>query len=364
MKRTTRITLGIASATAATAATALLGATAMPTAQAADGENRAVGSENRTAPTPVATGIPSVVDPAADLAAQTPGPDETWTDSIYINGEVKADGHDFGLLVHTMNVPHSDQRTLSVSVTDVTTGWYKSYESKVAKDDYIWSKSGLNIKMPGLSWTGDAEKMSLKTTTPWGSLDIRLKPKGPAMKYAGTGEFPLLGEPQVEFAYPSVQTTGTLNIEGKSHKVSGETWLDRQWGNIPRSSSPHWTWMNFNLPNGDKIAIWDSINSKAEESWATVLHPDGSYDLAAVKPLAEGADRIWKSPDTGKAYPTRWRIEIPALKAHLNVRMTGTNAQELTGGLGARVEGTAAFAGTYEGKKVSGKNFVEMTGAW
>ena len=87
--------------------------------------------------------------------------------------------------------------------------------------------------------------------------------------------------------------------------------------------------MNLSLSNGDRVAVWDTVGAKAENSWATVLHPDGSYELAAVKPLADGADQIWTSPDSGLAYPTRWRIEIPSLKAHLTVRIAGTDAQEL-----------------------------------
>lgn len=46
------------------------------------------------------------------------------------------------------------------------------------------------------------------------------------------------------------------------------------------------------------------------------------------------------------------------------MRVTGTEGQELTHGMNARLEATAAFTGTYEGKKVTGKNYVEMVGNW
>ncbi|WP_329288481.1 lipocalin family protein [Streptomyces pseudovenezuelae] len=357
MKRITRTKMGMVGA--AVTVTALLGVAVVPAAQAAD-------QEHDTRPAATRAGIPAAVDPATDLAAHTPGPEAGWNDSIYFTSEVKAGGHDLGLLVHTMSFPNLDKRTLAFSVTDKDTGWYKNYETTFAKDAYTWSTSRLDIKTPGLTWTGDARKMSVRTTTPWGSLNVKLKARGPVMKYAGTGSFPLLGDTNYEFALPSMQTTGTLTVQGRTQRVSGESWLDRQWGPIGTDGDPamHWTWMNLSLPGGDKLALWDTVNSKTDNSWATVLHPDGSYDLAPVTPLADGAHRPWASPTSGNTYPTRWTIDIPALKSHLSVRLTGTDAQELTGGMGARIEATASFTGTYQGKKVTGNNYVEMAGNW
>jgi predicted secreted hydrolase len=95
-----------------------------------------------------------------------------------------------------------------------------------------------------------------------------------------------------------------------------------------------------------------------------VPHPDGSYEPAAVKPLAGGAYRFWTSPNSGNSCPTRWRVRIPSVKADLDVRITGTEAQELGSRPLVRLEGTATTTGTYEGKRGIGHNFVEMVGAW
>ncbi|MFE1980147.1 hypothetical protein [Streptomyces mirabilis] len=126
--------------------------------------------------------IPAAFDPATGLAAQPATSGKTWTDSIYVNSEVKAGGHDFGIHVITLRQPDVDQYSLSVVVTDETSGWYKRYGVPIAQHDYHWSTSGLDIKMPGLTWKGNAQRMSLKATTPWGGLDIKLVPKGPALE--------------------------------------------------------------------------------------------------------------------------------------------------------------------------------------
>jgi hypothetical protein len=311
------------------------------------------------------TGIPAMVDPARDLASHEPGPEPTWSDSIYFTSTVKAGGQEFGLLVHTVATPTAPDGggILAFSLTNKTAGWYKSYQTSIAGKDYRWSRDRLEITMPGLTWTGDATRMAVQVATDWGSLDVTLEPEGPVMNYAGTGYFNLIDVPNYEFAFPRMRTAGTLVVDGHEHKITGTSWLDRQWGPLPQTLR-RWAWMNLDLPTGDTIAIWDAVGTNTENAWATVLHPDGSYDLAAVEPLAHSASRPWTSPTTGNAYPTRWRVTIPALRAQLDVRVTGTPGQELILNVGSRLEATAAFTGTYQGRRVKGENYVELVGDW
>lgn len=307
-------------------------------------------------------GIPAVVNPAADLAAQVPGPGLTWIDSIFIAGFAHGGGHNFGILVHVLNFPNASQLKLFIGITDTSTGWYRNYQASIPQDQYTWSREGLDIAMPGLTWTGNARQMQVTATTPWGSLKARFTPEGPALNYSGIGLAKLLGDVDHEYAFPVMRTVGTLTAEGGTRAVSGISWLDRQWGPVPVTDpSMRWTWMNIALSNGDQLAIWDIVDNQAQNSWVTVLHPDGSYQLAAVSPLADGASGFWTSPVTHKTYPTRWRIDIPALGSRLSVVITGPRGQEYPDG---HVEGAAAVTGAYQGRTVTGTTFVEMTGEW
>lgn len=356
MNSTTRKRLAVA--IAAVSATALFGAAVLPTAQAVE-----LDKDSRTMPV-VDTGIPTTVDPATDLGAHTLTSDPADSESIFAASWVRGGGHDFGIILSTTTAPNVGQHVIRVGVTDVTTGWFKGYQVPVATKDMDWGKTRLDIKTPDITWKGTAQNASVKARTPWGTLDLRLKAEGPALKAAGTGSFPLYGKTNYEYALPSMRTTGSLTVQKKDYKVSGETWLDRQWGPVDMNdSSMRWTWMPIRLPNGDKLLVWDSIDSKGENAWATVMHKNGSYELAAIKPLAEDAHRNWTSPTSGNTYPTRWTIHIPSLNTHLSVRITGTDAQELTGGL-AQYDGTTAYSGTYQGKKVSGVSYSEMVGNW
>ncbi len=341
-------------ACAAIEGAALLGVATTPSAQAA--------TLSSTVASLPRHGIPALVNTDADLAAQTPGPETTWVDSIFLAGRVHGGGHNFGILVQTLAFPNADQRTFFVGITDTSTGWYHSYEApNIPKDQYTWSRTGLQISMPGLTWAGSAQQMQVKVATPWGSLVAQFVRKGPVLNYSGNGLVPLLGDVDYEYAFPAMRTAGTLTAEGRTVSVFGTSWLDRQWGPIPvEDASMRWTWMNIRLSNGDQLALWDILDNTAENSWVTVLHPDGSYALAAVRPLATGDSGFWTSPLTHKTYPTRWRIQIPALHSLLSV-IVSPKGQELPNG---RVEATAAVNGSYLGEQVIGTTYVEMTGNW
>lgn len=307
-------------------------------------------------------GIPALVQPGEDLAAQRPGPALTWVDSIFIAGRVRGGGHSFGILVHTLAFPNANQRKLYVAVTDTTTGWYRNYSAIIPKAKYAWSMRGLHIAMPGLTWIGSARQMEVKATTPWGSLQTQLTSTGPVLNYSGNGLIQLLGDPNYEYAFPTMRTVGTLTAEGVTRHVFGTSWLDRQWGPLPLAErTMHWTWMNIALSTGDQLAVWDIGDKRSQYTWMTGMRRNGSYVVAAVRPLAPDSGRPWTSPVTHKTYPTRWSVRIPTLKARLDVAVTGPRGQEFADG---HVEATAAVTGTYDGRKVTGTTYVEETGYW
>jgi hypothetical protein len=141
-----------------------------------------------------------------------------------ITSFVKTNGQEFGLQVHTRILPNRDETAYrwTFPVINKITGWYKDYDAMVEPKDYRWSAGKLDIKAPGLSWTGDSVRQSVQVQTPWGALDVQLAPTGPAMNYASTGVFELAdGVPNHEFALPEMRTSGTLVVDGKKHQVSG-----------------------------------------------------------------------------------------------------------------------------------------------
>lgn len=90
----------------------------------------------------------------------------------------------------------------------------------------------------------------------------------------------------------------------------------------------------------------------------------GALELAEVEPLAEGVERTWTSPRTGKTYATRWHVKIPSLKTKLTISIFGPDDQESSHGDDGIYEVPAAYVDTNEGKRVTGKTYTEQVGVW
>ncbi|WP_418952367.1 lipocalin-like domain-containing protein [Streptomyces chartreusis] len=92
----------------------------------------------------------------------------------------------------------------------------------------------------------------------------------------------MLGEIRYEFALPSMRTTGTLSVRGRSHRVSGESWLDRQWGRVPASPSMRWTWMN--LSSTGRLRVTSPCWRPAPGPWGPPGRRLGPGHRAGVRP--------------------------------------------------------------------------------
>lgn len=311
------------------------------------------GSTANTTATPA---FPTFVHLPADQAAHPNVPIEWW----YTVGHVSAHGHRFGYQVTILNIGGAPQ-TL-IAITDKTTGKYYAQSERYTADQTSFSTSELDVRTPHATLSGPMESMRLHATLPAGSIDLTLSARGPAMYNNGTGLIPFLGGTSYYYSLPSLATHGTLDVDGRSYAVTGESWLDRQWGAWKQDTLQKWTWMALQLSNGDRVNLWDLLTTNGEFPYATVLHPDGTHEVVAVKPLADTTSGFWTSPVSGKRYGTRWIANIPALDADLAVA-ANPQGQELqaSGGL---YEGAATVSGRYRGKYVTGLAYGEQYGNW
>ena len=304
-------------------------------------------------------GFPAFVHLPADQAAHPDARQEWW----YTIGHIQADGHKYGYQVNLIR-----GGVTQIALVDEESGEYISQQTDFKPDQVTASTSKLNVRLPNASLTGPLNAMHLKADLPdgRGALDLTLKAVGPAMYNNGTGLFPFLDDTSYYYSLPNLQTSGTLTLDGKTKKVTGSSWLDRQWGNWTWNSVHRWTWMAIRLDNGQILNLWDLTDDKGEKHWATVLKPDGSHRLVSVNPLAPQARHFETSPTTGQRYAGKWTVTIPSLKAKLVVTAKPV-LQEIqanrafTPGIN---EASASVRGTYEGRTVKGDAYVEQLGHW
>ncbi|MCO5971896.1 lipocalin family protein [Actinoallomurus soli] len=308
------------------------------------------------------TSVPVLVDPAANLTYDPDQPDQSW----YLTAHVSAGGHRYGFLGHYRNGGLGKQggAISRVSVVNEDTGWYTRSEIPLPFGKGLSDKQGVDIHTDNLTWTGDAKEMKLHAKVPEGTIDATLRPRGSVLYNLGTGYFPMFGEAKYsnyEYALPTVETSGTLTLNGRTEKLRGQSWLDRQWGPLPDLStgSASWSWMNLDLSNGEKVSVWNQKYGDKTNNFATIVKPDGTQTVTEATLTPDESTR-WTSPTSGKSYPTRWKVSIPGEHAKLNVTVYAKNQEMLVPGPG--YEGSAAVTGTYDHRPVTGTTYIELAG--
>jgi predicted secreted hydrolase len=303
-----------------------------------------------------APAFPTFVQLPADQAAHPNAPQEWW----YVVGHLNAHGHRFG---YEVTIGGGKAPQVLFAITDKTTGVFYTESKSYSPDQTGFSTTALDIRTPSTTLSGPMDAMHLHATLPVGEIDLTLSARGPAMYNNGTGLMPFLGGTSYYYSLPSLASEGTLTVNNHTYPVTGESWLDRQWGTWDWSTMQKWTWMPLQLSNGDRVNLWDLFAGGKEFPYATVLHPDGTHEIVAVNPLADTTSDLWTSPTTGKRYGTRWTVNIPALDASLTV-VAQPQGQELQGAFGGVYEGAASVTGRYRGKPITGQAYIEQNGDW
>jgi predicted secreted hydrolase len=320
-------------------------------------------------------GVPKFVDHEKDLRIH-PG---YHTDSNFVVTNLKTDdGRSLQIILHQMVVnpakdPNGYPLMLSiVSLSDRTNRWYTHRETVYKAGQFKVSTERLDISCATSAIKGSADTMQLWADLPDGAgrFELTLRRTGPVLDNCATGSFPFLSnEVQVwQFAFPYMAATGTLTLKGKTSRISGDAWVDRQWNDMSPdffAKRTKWRWMNLNLSNNYKISVWDmTVDGKNENAWATVLSPQGLHMVADIVPLARDESDYWVSPSTKQKYATKYIVRIPSLDTELHVKVwEGLPQQEIVSPSGDdKYEAACTFEGRFMGQTVTGFNCLELVG--
>lgn len=357
-------------AAGAGAAALIAGVVALAGTATAHGSTRVPASPVRATPESGAAGqatLPEFVHLPADQAMHPGFQNEWW----YVVGHLRSHGHVFGYEVQV--IAHSDALGTTapltpsgaiVAITDVTSGQYFSKAFAYNPGQGTFSTTAMDASTPNATLSGPLDDMSLHATLPAGTIDLTLDSTGPVLYNDGNGLMPLMGGSSYYYSLPTLATRGTITENGTSYPVSGRSWLDHQWGDWDWSTLQKWTWMGIQLSNGDRLDLWDGFTSGIQNSFATVLHPDGREEVVAVDPLAPGTSGFVTSPSTGQRYGTQWKVHIPSIGASLTV-IASPQLQEIQAPVfGGIFEGDSSVTGQYHGKPVTGEAYAEQFGNW
>jgi predicted secreted hydrolase len=198
-------------------------------------------------------------------------------------------------------------------------------------------------------------------------LDLLLRDKkGPILNgnqgYSQKG--PQAGNASIYISQTRLATNGTIQIEQEKYEVEGLSWMDHEFSTSALSDDQvGWDWFALQLDNGSELMVFylrKQDGSIDPFSSGTYVNPDGSTIALAQNDFRIEVLDKWHSPHSKAEYPSRWRVQVPALKIDLEVNPHIPD-QELNLTF-VYWEGAVKIRGVQNGETIQGNGYVELTG--
>jgi len=198
-------------------------------------------------------------------------------------------------------------------------------------------------------------------------LDLRLAETRPVVLQGDAGlsqKGPEPGNASYYYSLVGLETTGSVTVGGRTMAVTGRSWMDHEFGTSALSAEAvGWDWFSVQLDSGTVLAfaqIRAADGAAVGDFQGTLVEADGSQHAVPASAFTVEATGEWTSPRTGVVYPSGWRVELPQYELALTitplVRDQEMNVSYLYW------EGAVTITGTEQGKPVTGRGYVELTG--
>ena len=201
--------------------------------------------------------------------------------------------------------------------------------------------------------------------SPW-QLDLTFEPQKKAVLHGGDGIIPMgnAGGTSWYYSYTRLAATGILTTPEEEVEVTGQAWMDHQWGPFDINDFKGWDWWSMQFEDGWEIMLFVFTNwdGTLASQVGTLIDPEGNVtELEGVADFTITPKRTWESTHTDGIYPIDWDIIIHKLDWSLEVR-TSIDDQEMHNSVQNYWEGETVISGTRSGTQVTGIGYTELTG--
>jgi predicted secreted hydrolase len=170
------------------------------------------------------------------------------------------------------------------------------------------------------------------------------------------------------YSHTHLATKGEVTVGGETFPVTGMSWMDHEFGtSFLEKGQQGWDWFSGRFDDGSALMLFQlrsSGDGGADSGAGTLILPDGQSFSLRQGEFRLKPGPVWKSAETGGAYPIEWELEVPAQQIQLKCR-AAMPAQEFRGRATPGLnywEGAVDYSGTRAGKRVKGSGYLEMTG--
>ena len=128
-------------------------------------------------------------------------------------------------------------------------------------------------------------------------------------------------------------SAGSLWIDGERIEVTGESWMDHEWGtSFLEPGQVGWDWFSIQLEDGSELMLFQiRRNDGAADPFAsgTLVDAAGRATRLGAGDFVLRPGTTWTSPDSGARYPVAWTVSVPPIGLDAEVRAAFPE-QELT----------------------------------
>ena len=161
---------------------------------------------------------------------------------------------------------------------------------------------------------------------------------------------------------------GTLLDHGQQLRVTGQAWMDHQWGNFLTLGGGGWDWYSIQLNTNTEMMLYfiRDATGAVLSTYIGYIDANGKDTVIPASALRATVLDKWTSPTTGITYPSGWRLEVndPHLKASLVVKPALKNQELVVSCTTGNIywEGAVNIDGQMNSQSITGEGYVELTG--
>ncbi len=302
---------------------------------------------------------------------------EWWYYTGHMN-TVTPDGkaHHYGFELVFFQALRSDLPPVYAShfaISDVTRGQFHFDQRRLTEPNAIipngTSTSGINVSVGDWSVQGVNGLDHLAAGMTNYAMHITLQGLKPPTLHNGNGLITYgLGGYSYYYSRTRMDLSGTLIDHNQALQVTGEAWMDHQWGNFLTLGGGGWDWFSVQLNDNTEMMLYliRDATGKIISTYVGYIGSNADDHLLPASALQMTVLDRWQSSVTGANYPSGWRVQINDPHLHATLTLTPElKNQELatyqsTGN--SYWEGAVSIQGQSAGGPVKGEGYVELTG--
>jgi predicted secreted hydrolase len=162
-------------------------------------------------------------------------------------------------------------------VANLATGAVVGHTEEVALGKVSTSSLAVGAGRSRLGYVRRTNSWSFSVDTPEFGVSLTQRPTKPYARHGGTGVIQQgAAGPSRYYSATRMTATGMLRAGGRTLRLTGQSWLDHQWGNYrddPRAFN--WDWFSCRFDDGSELMLYQfrdrttgrSMRSSTERSW-------------------------------------------------------------------------------------------------